>query len=650
MYAAFTRLVNLGLSVSWLVAAVLVLRLLLRRAPKWTRCLLWALVALRLLCPVSVESELSVFNLRPTAAESTPGAVEYVQYNEKTEKPALIWTSPALPAAEAGESPASQPASQPASMPAAAVKTHTTYLPPLMLVWAAGTGVMLLYALCSFLRLRRTVAPAVKLRENIYLCDELPSPFILGLLRPRIYLPSTLTAQQQTSVLAHEHAHLARRDHVWKPLGFLLLAVYWFNPLLWVAFFLLCRDIELACDERVIRNMSAGEKQEYSRALLSCSLPRQGVSACPLAFGEVGVKTRIRSILHDKKPGFWLVLLALLAVFALALGFLTAPKHEKTLQNTPKIEQNLPQNTSETAQNQPEITQNSPQNLPEAEQKLPQNPSEITQDLPQAASDSMLHAVLAQVRGQSVDVSLSLLVEGDMYFGSHPGWGVTNAVQCSRSLCDGAFAPAENEPAPERSGAQVTLRADGDAWSLTFWQGTNAVRLNVGSETADFTYLPQYEGENIGDVMRTWYDEAELNALGGGYENQDDIVIEDREQGWSKAVNEYVDLLYRCNTELVSPGSMFRYSYMAFTYENAIDATNAMRARGEIDENTVAFWLDVIFVPENERALGYSMAGNTVPYTGSDPDAPDGAYTYSRCGYVMRAEDGYHVRLVGTGW
>lgn len=261
-----------------------------------------------------------------------------------------------------------------------------------------------------------------------------------------------------------------------------------------------------------------------------------------------------------------------------------------------------------------------------------------------------LNDILAQVREQSVDVSLSLLIEDDMYFGSHPGWGVTNAAQCSRSLCEGAFTPAESSAAPQTSTAQVTLQADGGAWSLTFWQGSNFVRLHVGSETADFTFQPQYEGENIGDVLRTWYDEAELNALGGGYENQNAIVIEDRGQGWSKAINEHVDRLYRCNTELVSPGSMFRYSYTAFVYSNDIDATNRMRERGEIDENTVAFWLEVIFVPENERALGYSMAGNTVPYTGSDPDVPDGAYTYSRCGYVTLADDGYHVELVGTGW
>lgn len=640
MYAAFTRLLNLGLSVSWLVAAVLVLRLLLRRAPKWTRCLLWALVALRLVCPVSLESDLSVFNLRSTDAASSNGAVEYVQYNEKTEKPALVWTQPTLPSA----APESSAPAQPSAAPAVPVKTHTTYLPPVLLIWAVGVGVMLLYALLSVVLLRRKIAPALVLRENILLCDELPSPFILGLLRPRIYLPASLTAQQQASVLAHEQAHLARRDHIWKPLGFFLLAVYWFNPLLWLSYLLLCRDIELACDERVIKTMTAAEKQDYSRTLLLCSLPRRALSACPLAFGEVGVKTRIRSILHYKKPAFWLILLAFLAVFALAVGFLTTPKQENSPQN-----EVIP---SESEAVLPEIVQNSPEISPEIAQNSSETPPEIAQNLPETVSETMqqLNDVLAQLREQSVDVSLSLLIDGDMYFGSHPGWGVTNAVQCSRSLCGGAFVPADREAAPEISGAQVTLSADSGAWSLTFWQGTNSVRLTVDSETADFTFEPQYEGECIGDVLRTWYDEAELDALGGGYENQDAIVIEDRGQGWSKAINEHVDQLYRCNTELVSPGSMFRYSYMAFVYSNDIDATNSMHARGEIDENTVAFWLEVIFVPENERALGYSMAGNTVPYSGDDPDVPDGAYTYSRCGYVTQADDGYHVKLVGTGW
>ena len=177
-------------------------------------------------------------------------------------------------------------------------------------VWLLGLAAMLAYALVSYLRLRRRVRVSIPLWENIYVCDEVPSPFILGIVRPRIYLPSVLDEAQRGSVLSHERAHLARRDHWWKPLGFALLAVYWFNPLLWLAYTLLCRDIELACDERVVQFMELEERKAYSAALLNCSTNRAHFAACPVAFGEVSVKERIKSVLSYKKPGFWISLVA----------------------------------------------------------------------------------------------------------------------------------------------------------------------------------------------------------------------------------------------------------------------------------------------------------------------------------------------------
>lgn len=310
MYGLFVRLVNRSIAAGFLVLAVLALRLVLRKAPKWTRCLLWALVAVQLLCPVRIESALSAYNLAP-ASLTESGAVEYVHYNEKSEKPSIVWQT-AQPEA-AGQTP-----------------THTRYLPPLVCIWAAGVSAMLLYALVSWLRLRRKTAASLRLQENVFLCDGLPSPFILGIFRPKIFLPSELSAAQREAVLAHERAHLARRDQVWKPLGFLLLSVHWFNPLLWLAYILLCRDIELACDERVVKTLTNAEKQAYSRALLQCSLPRHTIAACPLAFGEVGVKTRIKAILNYKKPAFWAVFAAVLAILAAAVCFLTQPKRAES--------------------------------------------------------------------------------------------------------------------------------------------------------------------------------------------------------------------------------------------------------------------------------------------------------------------------------
>ena len=181
-------------------------------------------------------------------------------------------------------------------------------------------------SLVSYLRLRRCVRASIPLRENIYVCDEVPSPFILGIVHPRIYLPSALDEAQRGSVLSHERAHLARRDHWWKPLGFALLAVYWFNPLLWLAYTLLCRDIELACDERVLRGMDAGQVKAYSSALLACSVPRRMIAACPLAFGEVGVGARVKNALRYKKPAFWVIAASVIVCIVVAVCFLTNPR------------------------------------------------------------------------------------------------------------------------------------------------------------------------------------------------------------------------------------------------------------------------------------------------------------------------------------
>ena len=193
-------------------------------------------------------------------------------------------------------------------------------------MWLIGLAAMLAYALVSYLRLRRRVRASIPLRENIYVCDEVASPFILGIVRPRIYLPSALDEAQWGSVLSHERAHLARHDHWWKPLGFALLAVYWFNPLLWLAYTLLCRDIELACDERALCGMDAGQIKDYSSALLACSVPRRMIAACPLAFGEVGVGARVKNALRYKKPAFWVVAVSVVVCTVVAVCFLTNPE------------------------------------------------------------------------------------------------------------------------------------------------------------------------------------------------------------------------------------------------------------------------------------------------------------------------------------
>lgn len=312
MSGIFLKLLNLSISASWLVLVVLALRLVLKRAPKWVNVLLWGMVALRLMLPFSIESALSLI---PSAETLSPEVVRFDPAPTITSGVTIIdnAVNPAL-----SESFAAAPL---ASVNPLYVWTYLAGW-----VWLIGLAAMLLYALVSYLRLRRRVSASIPLRENVYVCDDIASPFILGIVRPRIYLPSALDEAQRGSVLSHERAHLARRDHWWKPLGFALLAVYWFNPLLWLAYTLLCRDIELACDERVLRGMDAGQIKDYSSALLACSVPRRMLAACPLAFGEVGVGARVKNALRYKKPAFWVVAASVAVCAVVAVCFLTNPR------------------------------------------------------------------------------------------------------------------------------------------------------------------------------------------------------------------------------------------------------------------------------------------------------------------------------------
>ena len=296
----FSLVLTMSLSASWIAAAVLVLRLCLKRAPKWVNVLLWGIVAVRLVLPVSIESPLS---LLPRTEAILPAV---------TAQPIQAGTAPAVGGAAAIASGAAM-RSQPG---------RTTIL---AWVWLVGIAVLLLYTWISTQRLRRKVREAVRLQGNIYETEHIASPFVLGVLRPRIYLPYHMDSRDREQVIAHEQAHLRRGDHVWKPLGFLLLTIHWFNPLLWLSYVLLCRDIELACDEKVIKHLDCGQRADYMQALVTCSVNRRRIAACPLAFGEIGVKERVKSVMNYKKPTFWIILLAVAACVVLAVCFLTNP-------------------------------------------------------------------------------------------------------------------------------------------------------------------------------------------------------------------------------------------------------------------------------------------------------------------------------------
>ena len=291
------QLARQSLTAGWMILALLVLRPLLKKAPRSFSCLLWALVAVRLVTPFSFQSRVSL----------VPQSIA---------APTRI--TPILP--DLSVSALEQPTVQ-----AAAPVRGIAWGQVLTVVWLMGVAAMAVYALVSYIRLINRVRVSIRIQDRLYLCDNVRSPFVLGIFRPRIYLPSDMEPQTTTFVLAHEQAHLRRGDHLWKPLGYAILCIHWFNPLCWLAYILFCRDMEQACDEAVIRNMSAGDKKAYSAALLKCSLPRSAIAACPLAFGELSVKQRIRGVLNYRKPKFWVVAVSAVLCVALAACFLTDP-------------------------------------------------------------------------------------------------------------------------------------------------------------------------------------------------------------------------------------------------------------------------------------------------------------------------------------
>lgn len=314
MESIFISLLNTSITAGYLVIAVMLLRPILKKAPKFIRCILWGLVGLRLVLPFSFESILSLIpSAEPIPPEIVTSPAPVIQsgitFFNSTVNPILSSTM--------------------APTPEYSVNPMQVVMGIAWNVWLLGVIAMVLYSVISFILLKRKLREAVQEGGNVWVCDRVSSPFLLGLFRPKIYLPSTLAGDDRQYVLAHENAHIRRKDHWWKPLGFLLLTVYWFNPLMWVAYIFLCRDIEFACDEKVIKDLGTDCKKPYSDALINCSVPRKMISACPIAFGEDGVKGRIKSVLNYKKPAFWIILIALILCIVVAVCFLTNPPEDE---------------------------------------------------------------------------------------------------------------------------------------------------------------------------------------------------------------------------------------------------------------------------------------------------------------------------------
>lgn len=310
----FLKIINMSISASWLIFAVLILRLVLKKAPKWVNVLLWGIVAIRLICPFSFESALSLI----PSAETFPKKI--------ISGPSFDVQSGITPVDNRINDYLGDRYFEGVTVPA---NNGNTIMTILTIVWTIGILLLVAYTVISYWRLHREIDTAVRYKDNIFQNENVSSPFVLGLIKPRIYLPFKLDGQDMEHVVAHEQAHIRRKDHWWKPLGFLLLTIHWFNPLMWLAYVLLCRDIELACDEKVIKELSNEQRADYTQALVACSVNRRMIAACPLAFGEVGVKERVKSVMNYKKPAFWVIIIAVIVCVGVAVCFLTNPKQDR---------------------------------------------------------------------------------------------------------------------------------------------------------------------------------------------------------------------------------------------------------------------------------------------------------------------------------
>ena len=309
----FLKIVNMSISASWLVVAVLILRLVLKKAPKWVNVLLWGIVAVRLICPFSFESVLSLI----PSAETFPEKI--------ISGPSFDVQTGITPIDNRINGYLGDRYFEGVTVP---TNNGNNVMTILTIVWIIGILLLATYTIISYQRLNRKVDTAVHYKDNIFQSENVSSPFVLGIINPRIYLPFSMNEQDMEHVVAHEQAHIRRKDHWWKPLGFLLLTVHWFNPLMWLAYVLLCRDIELACDEKVIKELGNEQRADYTQALVACSVNRRMIAACPLAFGEVGVKERVKSVMNYKKPAFWVIIIAVIVCVIVAVCFLTNPKQD----------------------------------------------------------------------------------------------------------------------------------------------------------------------------------------------------------------------------------------------------------------------------------------------------------------------------------
>ena len=375
MERIFIQLVNMSLVAGWLILAVLLIRGIFNKLPKAFRCVLWGLVALRLICPWSIESDMSIIPKAEIIAddgnkisilsdhkelgdnskdelhsEKLGNNVDVNNSYEGNKIDTTIKENNSVVNDNSNNIIGSNNSnSNKVNSDNAIINTaksnekessFSISIGALSKVWIMGIAFMVVYYITSYVMLKRKVRVSIRYEKNIYLCDNIPSAFILGLVRPKIYVPSDLSKVELDNVIKHERAHLSRHDNWWKPLGFLLLSVYWFNPLVWIAYIMFCKDVELACDEKVVKAMDVAEVKEYSNTLLECSISRKLIVAAPLAFGEVAVKSRIKSVINYKKPTFWVINVSIVISVVIGIGFMTNPTTKNKNNSSNEAEEN----------------------------------------------------------------------------------------------------------------------------------------------------------------------------------------------------------------------------------------------------------------------------------------------------------------------
>ena len=374
MEIIFTKVFNMSVAASMLILAVILLRLILKSSPKWIRCVLWLLVALRLVIPFSFESPLSLIPNAQAMNSTTQSSTSYVS--------SLV------------NSDSFQTMQNAVSSPDNEIKIITI----LSYIWIVGVGAMLIYMLFSYLHLRFKVRESIVIKDNILVCDRISSPFVFGIIKPRIYLPSDLSEEEKSYVITHEQAHIKHHDNLWKPLGYLILSVHFFNPLCWIAFKLFTNDIELACDERVIKNYDTKDKKGYSTALLSCSIERNILSACPFSFGESGLKQKIKSVLGYKKPTIRIVILSFAVCLLSAMSFMTNPitsaleihsdNRKSAIENLKKVSFDFAEPPTTAPVTEPTTKPTEPQKVDEKEESKPKDTVEEDEPAEEIVDDS----------------------------------------------------------------------------------------------------------------------------------------------------------------------------------------------------------------------------------------------------------------------